>query len=516
VPNWRMNAKPIMHSWQRIGSKWLAGLIPLARPGVHPDDHKKSAALAIADCPLPPLLTLPIRQHIGQPCLPIVGVGDHLLRGQKIAKSQGYVSTSIHAPTSGTVVKIEENAIVHPSGIGMVSIFIEPDGEDRWLASLPAMPDYMERDPAEVREQIRSCGIAGLGGALFPTFIKLVRDANHPIDTLILNGIECEPWLTCDHRLMLEQADRIVEGMKILRYLVKAKRCVVAIEDNKEDAAAAMRQAITAAKITNAEVQVLPTIYPQGSEKQLIELITGRQIPAGKIPMNIGALCENVATTAAIADAVLEGKPLIERIVTLSGDAMPQPTNMRVRIGTPIDHLLRQQGLDDWEGIEIIQGGPMMGEELRHLNAPITKGSNGILAMRQHTAVEESPCIRCGHCVQVCPVGLIPNALAGHCRNDRFEEAESFNLFDCIECGACSFVCPAHIPLVHYFRYGKGQVAAITRANAFAELSRQRSEARDARIQRDKDEKAARRRARTAAAKPTVAKAEASNNEGSK
>jgi len=488
-----------MRSWQRLGAKWLAGVIPLPEQGVHPDDNKKTAALAIDDCPLPSLLTLPIRQHIGQACEPIVAVGDTVLRGQKIAKSQGYVSTSIHAPTSGRVVKIEDNAIVHPSGIGMLSIFIEPDGEDRWLDPLPAMADYAQRDPAEIREQIRSCGIAGLGGALFPTFIKLVRDPNHPIDTLILNGIECEPWLTCDHRLMLESADKIIAGMKILRYLVKAKRCVIAIEDNKPDAASVMREAI--ADCTGVEVRMLPTIYPQGSEKQLIETITGRQIPAGNIPLHIGTLCENVATTAAIADAVLEGKPLIERVVTLSGDAMPQPANLRVRIGTPINHLLRQHGIHDLAGIDIIQGGPMMGERLHHLDAPITKGSNGILAMRHHNVAPESPCIRCGHCVQVCPVGLMPNELASHCRNDRFEASEAFNLFDCIECGACSFVCPAHIPLVHYFRYGKGQVAAIRRANAFAELSRQRSEAREQRIQRDKEEKAARRRARTAASK---------------
>ncbi|MDQ6964304.1 MAG: electron transport complex subunit RsxC [Mariprofundales bacterium] len=508
-----MNARGTMHSWQRMGSRWLAGLIPLARPGVHPDDNKVSASLPIADAPLPSLLTLPVRQHIGEACEPIVTVGDRVLRGQKIAKSQGYISTPIHAPTSGRVVKIEENAIVHPSGIGMLSIFIEPDGEDRWLEPLPAMVDYEQRDPAEVREQIRRCGIAGLGGALFPTFIKLVSDERSPIDTLILNGVECEPWLTCDHRLMVEDAERIVEGLKILHYLVKARRTVIAIEDNKEDAAEAMRAAVSDAGVCGVTIEVLPTLYPQGSEKQLVELITGREIPAGKLPVHIGALCENVATTAAIADAVLAGRPLIDRIVTVSGDAMPQPANLRVRIGTPIDHLLCQQGLDNLDGVEIIQGGPMMGEKLHHFNAPITKGSNGILVMQRRDVGEESPCIRCGHCVQVCPVGLLPNALAAHCRNDRFAEAEEFELFDCIECGACSFVCPAKIPLVHYFRYGKGQVAAIRRANAFADLSRQRSEQRERRLQREKEERAARRRARSAA-KPVAAQSTPSSGDG--
>ncbi len=490
-----------MRSWQRMGHRLLAGVLPLARPGVHPDMHKESAGLAIREAPLPPLLVLPVRQHIGQACEPVVDVGARVWRGQEIARSQGYISTSIHAPTSGTVVKIEDNAIVHPSGIGMRSIFIEPDGEDRWLETIEPVADYRSEEPAALREVIRARGIAGLGGALFPTFVKLVRDPHHPIDTLILNGIECEPWLTCDHRLMVEAADRIVEGMEILRYMVGAKRCVVAVEDNKPDAAESMERALRRAGSRDAEVRLLPTIYPQGSERQLIETLLGRQVPAGKLPLHVGALCDNVGTVLAMAEAVLEGRPLIERVVTLSGDAMPQPANFRVRIGTPIDHLLRRQGLVDLEGIEVMQGGPMMGERVLHLDAPITKGSNGILAMHRRAPDAESPCIRCGHCLQVCPAGLMPNELAAHCRNDRFEQAEDFNLFDCIECGACSYVCPAHIPLVHYFRYGKGQVAAIRRANAFAEASRRRSEAREARIQREKEERAARRRARTSAAK---------------
>ncbi len=484
-------------SFRKLARRMLGGVIPLARAGVHPPMEKRTAGIAIVDAPLPPLLVLPMRQHIGQPCAPTVELDTKVLRGQKIATSKGYVSAPIHAPTSGTIVKIEQHPIVHPSGIGMTSIFLQPDGEDRWSEALQPMKDYRDRDPAEVRERVRVCGLAGLGGATFPTFIKLVRDKKHPIDTLILNGIECEPWLTCDHRLMVEQADRIVAGMQILQWLVQAERCVVAIEDNKPDAADAMAAALERANVSQATVRLLPTVYPQGSEKQLISTITGKEIAANKLPLHVGVLCQNVGTTLAVADAVLDGKPLTERVVTLSGDAMAVPANLRVRLGTPVDWLLRRQGVEDLHEVSLIQGGQMMGERIHHSESPVTKGCNGILAMRQQTFAEghvaESPCIRCGHCVQVCPAGLLPNELASHCRHDRFEEAEAFNLFDCIECGACSFVCPAHIPLVHYFRYGKGQVASIRRANAFAEESRQRSEAREARIQRDKDARAARR-----------------------
>ncbi|MDQ6950930.1 MAG: RnfABCDGE type electron transport complex subunit C, partial [Mariprofundales bacterium] len=263
------------------------------------------------------------------------------------------------------------------------------------------------------------------------------------------------------------------------------------------EAAETMRAALARAGMGSAVVQLLPTVYPQGSEKQLIATITGREIPANKLPLHIGVLCQNVGTALAVADAVLDGKPLTERVVTLAGDAMAHPANLRVRLGTPIDYLLRQQGINDLGAITLIQGGSMMGERIHHAESPVVKGCNGILAMRRESFaanhVEESPCIRCGHCVQVCPVGLLPNELASLCRKEHFEEAGDFSLFDCIECGACSFVCPAHIPLVHYFRYGKGQVAAIHRANAFAEESRQRSEARTARIARDKAARTARR-----------------------
>ncbi len=468
--------------------------------GIEPEMSKITAAAPIATSMLAQLYIMPIKQHIGEACTPLVEVGEYVLRGQKIAKSQGYVSVPIHAPTSGKVVKIEEHPIPHPSGLGLPSIFIEPDGQDSRDESLDPMPDYRDSDPAEIRERIRLCGIAGLGGAVFPTFIKLLKDQRNPIETVILNGIECEPYLTNDHRLMLEKAEEIVTGIDIIMYMVGAKKAVVAIEDNKPDAAEAIREAVNSmTDMAQVEVHLLPTRYPQGSEKQLIKVLTGREVPAGKLPMHVGMLCQNVGTTKAIYDAIVLGRPLTDRIVTVSGDAVPRPGNMRVRLGTPMHFVFAQHGLESFDDIHLLHGGPMMGEKLKNVDVPVVKSTNGLLAMHSATMRQvhqpEQPCIRCGHCGIACPVSLVPNLLADQCRNNQFEKAESYNLFDCIECGCCSYVCPSHIPLVHYFRYGKGQLAQIEREKSFADASRRRSEMREARIAREKAEKAAKRRA---------------------
>jgi len=466
--------------------------------GITPEMHKITADAPIEACPLAPVHTVPLKQHIGETCLPLVGVGDTVLRGQKIGRSQGYLSAPIHAPTSGRVTKIEEHAIPHPSGLGMPCIFIEPDGEDRADESLKPIHTYRETDPAELRERIRLCGIAGLGGAVFPTFIKLVRDQRHPIETVILNGIECEPYLTNDHRLMLEKPESVVTGMDIIMHMVGATRGIIAIEDNKPEAVAAL-QAVLASMphADKIDIMVLPTRYPQGSEKQLIQALTGREVPAGKLPMHIGVLCQNAGTVSAVHDAVRLGRPLIDRIVTVSGDALPNPGNMRVRLGTPMRFIFAQRGLFEFDGVQLIHGGPMMGERLKSADVPVVKSSTGLLALQNRTIQPahqlEGPCIRCGHCSEVCPARLVPNLLADHCRNEHFDRAEAYNLFDCIECGCCSYVCPSQIPLVHYFRFGKGQIAQIRREQQFAEASRQRSEARETRIERDKSERSKKR-----------------------
>jgi len=473
--------------------------------GVDVPQHKETADRPIERLALSPVLIVPMKQHIGEPCAPLVRVGEQVRRGQKIARSEGYLAAPVHAPAAGKVVKIEEHRIIHPSGLGLPCIFIEPDGTDA-SETLEPWPDWHARDPGELRERVRMCGIVGLGGAVFPTFIKLVRDRHHPVHTIILNGIECEPYLTTDHRLMVEQADAIVAGLAIVRHMVGAREAVIAIEDNKPDAVAAMREALRKAKMEHARVVVLPTRYPQGSEKQLIETITGRQVPAGRLPMHVGVLCQNVATVHAVYHAVCHGEPLVERVVTVAGAAVPRPGNVRVPFGTPVRFLLAERGLEDLDDVCVIHGGPMMGEYLRSVDVPVVKASNGLLALRSAEVFslhqQEEPCIRCGHCGEVCPVNLVPNLLADHCRNDAFERAEQYQLFDCIECGCCAYVCPSSIPLVHYFRYGKGQLASIRRAERFAEESRLRSEARERRLEREKQAKAARRqRARQVARK---------------
>ncbi|MDX8402046.1 MAG: electron transport complex subunit RsxC, partial [Mariprofundaceae bacterium] len=408
------------------------------RGGIRPEMHKLTAGMPIEDAPLAPVYIVPLKQHIGEMCAVHVRPGDQVRRGQEIAAAQGYLSVPVHAPVAGRVVKIEEHRIVHPSGLGLPCVFIEPEDEGLGEETLmPPIPDWAAREPAELRERVRMAGVVGLGGALFPTFVKLVADRSHRIGTVILNGVECEPWLTNDHRLMLEAADAITEGLAILMRIVGAERGIVAVEDNKPDAAQAMREALAARDGLRAEVRLLPTRYPQGGEKQLIQALTGHEVPAGRLPMHVGVLCQNVATTFAIREAVVEGRSLTSRVVTLSGDAMPAPGNVRVPIGMPMRFLLASRGLEDFDAVRLIHGGPMMGEIVPSPDVPLTKGSIGVLAMHVETFAEahkpEQPCIRCGHCGEACPAGLVPNLLADFCRTDRFDRAEEYDLFDCIE-----------------------------------------------------------------------------------
>jgi electron transport complex protein RnfC len=466
--------------------------------GVHPESKKVTASMPIEDCPIAPLYVIPLKQHIGEACSPLVAVGDRVLRGQKIAKSEGYVSVPIHAPTSGKVVNIEERQIPHPSGMGMPSIVIESDGKDQRDDSLKPIINWHETDPVILRERARTCGLVGLGGAVFPSFIKLIQDKRFPVETLILNGAECEPYLTNDHRVMIEHTEEILTGMAIIMYMVGAKTGIIAIEDNKPEAVEAMQEALgRRSDMDGVRVVVLPTRYPQGSEKQLIYSLIGKEVPTGQLPFHIGVLCHNVGTTKALHDAVVLGQPLTERIVTVSGDALPNPANLRVRIGTPMRFVFNQCGLDEFEQVRILLGGPMMGERLSHPDVPVIKSSTGLLIMSNDSFMQthavEQPCIRCGHCSEACPSHLVPNMLADFCRSDQFDKAEDFQIFDCIECGCCSYVCPANVPLVHYFRYGKGQLALQRREQEFAEASRIRSAARDVRLAREEAAKAARR-----------------------
>jgi electron transport complex protein RnfC len=466
--------------------------------GLHLADHKSlSNGQPIRDMPLPGQLVLPLQQHIGQPAEPLVGIGDQVRKGQVIARASDYVSAAIHAPSSGRVSAIEERRIAHPSGLSAPCLIIETDGAETWGDLPEPWPDYRAVDASKLRERIRWAGIVGLGGAAFPTAVKVNTSGMRPIGTLIINAAECEPYITCDDRLMRERAPDIVDGIGILMHLIGATNCLIGIEDNKPDAAESLRQAIAADAQVDAEVVVVPSVYPSGGEKQLIKLLTGREVPSNGLPASIGVICQNVATAAAVADAVLRGRPLIERVVTATGAGVRDPGNFRVLIGTAAADVIAAAGGYSDAIQELILGGPMMGFSLDSDQVPITKGANCLLAAAEFEAPNpdpERPCIRCGECVTVCPAQLLPQQLYWYSRSRDFDKVQDHHLFDCIECGCCAYVCPAHIPLVQYYRFAKTQIWAQEREREKSDMARRRHEARQARLERLEAERKARLR----------------------
>ncbi|PLX97967.1 MAG: electron transport complex subunit RsxC [Desulfuromonas sp.] len=423
--------------------------------GLHPDDSKQSTATRpIEEVPLPEILVIPLSQHIGAPAEVCVEVGSLVKKGQVIGNAKGFVSVPVHASTSGEVIAIEPRP--HPSGRPLPSVVIRPDGEDTWIEGLvQGDPEKLTAD--ELKNRLRDAGIVGMGGATFPAHVKLSPPEEKPIDTLILNGVECEPYLTADHRLMLEEPDRIMRGIVILRKILGVDRIYIGIESNKPDAIELMTEQCVG---TGIEVVPLAVKYPQGAEKQLILAITGREVPSGALPMEVGVVVQNVGTAAAAADAVYEGRPLVERICTVTGSGIQEQKNLRIRIGTPLQHLAEFCGGLSGEPAKLIMGGPMMGMSQLSLDVPATRGTSGLLVFREGDVAlaEAGPCIRCARCVRACPAGLLPTTIAAYTRLELFDQAENFCAMDCIECGCCSYSCPSYIPLVQSLRHAKAAI----------------------------------------------------------
>lgn len=457
--------------------------------GVHPPENKsQSTQLPIGQLPIPEKIVLPLRQHVGNIPKIKVKVGDHVLKGQLIAEAEGSVSAAIHASTSGTISAIEDAIIPHPSGLPDRCITITPDGKDQWIKKTPQ--DWRNAERKSLVGSLRLSGIVGLGGATFPTHIKLRADGKSGVHTLVINAAECEPYISCDDMLMRERADEIVKGITIAQYLLGAENVIIGIEDNKPEAANAMRAAVS--EHAEMQIKIVPTLYPSGDARRLVHLVLNTEIPFDKRSTEVGLQVFNVATVVALYRYFELGEPSISRIVSMTGNVQ-QPQNFEVIFGTPMLHLVKNAGGTKADTSHFIMGGPMMGFNLPSADVPITKAANCIIAASPTLFAPPPPampCIRCARCADACPVNLQPQELYWFSKSDNFEKANDYKLFDCIECGACSYVCPSDIPLVQYYRYAKSEIIALDKAKEAADLARERNEFRLARIEREKQERA--------------------------
>ena len=467
--------------------------------GVKPETHKApSLQAAIGTAPIPAQLIVPLHQSIGGTPQPLVKAGDKVLKGQRIGEADKWVSAAVHAPTSGSVIAVETRLAAHPSGLPTLSVIIEPDGRDEWIDRNPV--DYTTLAPERVRELLRDAGVVGLGGAVFPSHAKLSAAKSVPMEELVINGAECEPFMTCDDRLMRERAESIVRGISIFRDMLEPRRVLIGIEDNKPEAFQAMQQAVKNLG-KDFEVIAVPTRYPAGGAKQLIRVLTGKEVPASTRSPEMGVQCFNVATAYSAWKALALGEPVISRIITLTGN-VTAPRNWETLLGTPLRDFVRL-GEPKSDTTGYIMGGPMMGFEIPGLDAPMVKAANCIIASSPGLfppPAPEMPCIRCGSCAQACPHELQPFELYWFSRSRNFGKTQEYHLFDCIECGCCSYVCPSHIPLVQYFRFAKSEIWARERDKNQADAAKARFEFRNERDERDKAEKAE-RLAKAAAAK---------------
>ena len=477
--------------------------------GVHPPENKhQSLTLPIGTLPIPEKLLIPLSQHIGTAAKPCVELGSTVLKGQKIAEAAGPVSVPMHAPTSGTITAIEHRPIAHSSGMLAPCIEITSDGRDQWQPH-QGIGDYKNASASTLLAAIAEAGIAGMGGAGFPSAVKLNPGRERPIHTLIVNATECEPYITADDSAIRERAAEIIEGIGILSQILgHPSNIIIGIEDNKPEAIAALQPHVEGSGIS---VVSFPTKYPSGGEKQLIYILTGQEIPSGGLPADIGMVCVNIGTTYAIKRAIVEGEPLISRVTTMTGEACGINRNYETLIGTMVSHMLEHSQFDEQRCSRLVMGGPMMGFSLTSAEVPIVKTTNCILAPSYQEIPDDEPaqpCIRCGMCAEACPVSLLPQQLFWYSQAEDYERLEAHNLFDCIECGACSYVCPSHIPLVQHYRHSKGEIQKARAEKVKSDHARQRFEFHQQRMEqaeRDKEAKRAARREAAEKAKATAA-----------
>ena len=486
------------------------------RGGLHLAEHKEqSTSRPILTLPLPRRLILPLRQHAGMLAKPVVSVGERVLKGQVLAEAAGVVSAAVHAPTSGTIVELSEHPIPHYSGLADWCLTLEPDGEDAWVER--EVVDWASADPEAVRLRLQAAGVVGLGGATFPSHVKLRASPGRKLRKLILNGAECEPYISCDDMLMRERAQGILRGADIMMQLMGASQCLIGIEDNKPQAIAAMETAARASGL-NVEVVAVPTLYPGGGAKQLIRVLTGKEVPSHRFSTEFGVQCFNVATAYTMHRALEYGEPVISRIVTVTG-GVRAPGNFEALLGTPVADLLAAAGGALPDADNLIMGGPMMGVPLASERMPVVKAMNCIIAATPQifpAPPPAMPCIRCARCADVCPINLQPQELYWFAKAKNLDKSRDYNVFDCIECGCCDYVCPSHIPLTQYFRFVKSEIVAQDKAKQAADQARERNEFRLLRIEREKQERAARHAQKAVGAKTEAANATAAVDEAAK
>ncbi|ENP0849582.1 TPA: electron transport complex subunit RsxC [Vibrio parahaemolyticus] len=457
--------------------------------GVHPAENKKQSNKAdLVRASIPAEIILPLKQHIGKAGNLLVSVGEHVLKGQALTQSETGFTVPVHAPTSGTITAIEPRTVAHPSGLSELCAVITPDGQDTWCEKSP-IADYTQESADALIDIIRLAGISGMGGAGFPT-AKKIQSGIARTEILIVNAAECEPYITADDKLMQEHAEELIQGIEIVEHILKPKLTIIGIEDNKPDAIKALESAALNKDIV---IRVIPTKYPSGGEKQLIKILTNKEVPSGSIPADIGILVQNVGSLYSIKRAIIDGEPIIERVVTLTGKTFKQPRNVWALLGTPVQALLDEFGYKADKKLQrLIMGGPMMGFTLPHSQVPITKTANCILAPTRHEISAhqyEMECIRCGQCAEACPASLLPQQLQWHAKAEEYDKLEELNLKDCIECGACAFVCPSEIPLVQYYRQAKAEIRTRTQEAEAAERAKLRFEEKKARMEREKAER---------------------------